>query len=121
MMKLNEHPCKQINPLVVDSVRKAIPSEDHQYKELARFFKTFGDCTRLKILMALGESEMCVCDIAAVLGMQHSAISHQLALLSRERLVRHRREGKAMYYSLDDSHVKLLLNQGFKHMNDKRR
>jgi len=121
MMKFNEHPCKQIHPQVVASVRKAIPGAEHQFKDLARFFKTFGDCTRLKILMALGESEMCVCDIAAVLGMQHSAISHQLALLGRERLVKHRREGKVIYYSLDDSHVKSLLQQGFEHMNEPRK
>lgn len=118
---MKEHPCKQINPQVVDTVRKAIPGEDHQFRDLARFFKTFGDCTRLRILMALAESELCVCDIAAVLGMQHSAISHQLSLLGRERLVKHRREGKVVYYSLNDSHVKTLLEQGFEHMNEPRK
>ncbi len=120
MMKINEHTCKQIHPKVVASVRMAIPGEDHQFKDLARFFKSFGDCTRLRILAALSESEMCVCDIAAVLGMQHSAISHQLSLLNRERLVKHRREGKVIYYSLNDSHVKILLQQGFEHMNEQR-
>ncbi|MEN6467049.1 MAG: metalloregulator ArsR/SmtB family transcription factor [Syntrophaceae bacterium] len=110
--------CKQIHPQVVSSVRKAIPDGDHEIKDLARFFKAFGDSTRLKILMALSKSEMCVCDIAALLGMQHSAISHQLALLDRERLVRHRREGKVIYYSLNDSHVNTLLYQGFEHMSE---
>jgi ArsR family transcriptional regulator, lead/cadmium/zinc/bismuth-responsive transcriptional repressor len=120
-MKIKEISCKQIHPQVVTSVRKAISGEDHQFKDLARFFKAFGDCTRLKILMALSQSEMCVCDIAAVLGMQHSAISHQLSLLNRERLVKHRREGKVIYYSLNDSHVKTLLRQGVEHMNEPRK
>jgi ArsR family transcriptional regulator, lead/cadmium/zinc/bismuth-responsive transcriptional repressor len=119
-VKIENNSCKQINPQVVASVRKAIPDGDNQYRDLARFFKTFGDSTRLKILIALGKSEMCVCDIAAVLNMQHSAISHQLALLDRERLVRHRREGKVVYYSLNDSHVKTLLRQGFDHVNERR-
>jgi len=118
MMKIKEISLKQIHPQVVNSVRKSLPDEDQQFKNLARFFKTFGDCTRLKVLMALSEAEMCVCDIAAALGMQHSAISHQLSLLNRERLVKHRREGKAIYYSLNDSHVKILLQQGFEHMNE---
>lgn len=117
-MKPDKHSCKQIHPQTVASVRKAIPDEDYQFRDMARFFKTFGDSTRLKILMALNESEMCVCDIAAAIGMQHSAISHQLALLGRERLVRHRREGKVVYYSLNDSHVKALLDQGLEHMNE---
>ena len=120
-MKSKKDTCKQIHPQVVSSVRKAIPDEDNQFKDLARFFKTFGDCTRLKILMALSASEMCVCDIAALLEMQHSAISHQLSLLSRERLVKDRREGKVVYYSLKDSHVKTLLYQGFEHMNESRK
>lgn len=120
-MKPKDITCKQIHPHVINSVRKSIPGGDHEFKDLARFFKTFGDSTRLKILMALRASEMCVGDIAALLGMQHSAISHQLALLNRERLVRHRREGKVVYYSLNDSHVKTLLYQGFEHMNEPRK
>jgi ArsR family transcriptional regulator, lead/cadmium/zinc/bismuth-responsive transcriptional repressor len=120
-MKVTRDSCKQIHPKVVDAVRKAIPKGDHEFKNLARFFKAFGDSTRLKILMALGASEMCVCDIAALLGMQHSPISHQLALLDRERLVRHRREGRVIYYSLNDSHVKTLLRQGFVHMSETRK
>lgn len=120
-MKKRKNACRQIHPQVVEAVRGRIPTEDLLIKDLARFFKSFGDCTRLKILMALGASEMCVCDIAAVLGMQHSAISHQLAILDRERLVRHRREGKVIYYSLNDSHVKTLLRQGFEHMNEPRK
>jgi ArsR family transcriptional regulator len=93
MINRNEHCCKQIHPQVVDSVRKAL-TDDHQFRELARFFKTFRDSTRLKVLTILGKSEICVCDIAAVLGMRHCAISDQLALLSWERLVKHRRELK---------------------------
>lgn len=110
--------CRQIHPQTVDMVRGAMPRDDRQFKDLARFFKTFGDATRLKVLIALSSSELCVCDIAAVLGMQHSAISHQLSQLSRQRLVRHRRVGKIIYYSLNDLHVKTMLTQGFEHIGE---
>ncbi|AOY75038.1 ArsR/SmtB family transcription factor [Clostridium formicaceticum] len=84
--------------------------------DLAEFFKVFGDVTRIKILSALFQKEMCVCDIAAVLDMTQSAISHQLRLLKSRRLVKFRREGKVIYYSLDDAHIEKIFNEGLHHI-----
>ncbi|HOE56875.1 MAG TPA: metalloregulator ArsR/SmtB family transcription factor, partial [Bacillota bacterium] len=81
-------------------------------------FKVFGDTTRIKILCALFESEMCVCDIAALLNMNQSAISHQLRVLKQARLVKYRKEGKVVYYSLDDEHVKQVFEVGLMHVNE---
>ncbi|NLY86613.1 MAG: helix-turn-helix transcriptional regulator, partial [Tissierellia bacterium] len=89
---------------VVNSVKEKMPEEEILY-DLAELYKVFGDSTRVKILWALGESEMCVCDIAALLNMTQSAISHQLRILKQARLVKNRRVGKVVYYSLDDDHV----------------
>lgn len=83
---------------------------------LAKFFKVFGDPTRIRILSALLTSEMCVCDIAEVLEMTPSAISHQLRVLKQARLVKNRREGKTIYYSLDDHHIELILKIGLDHI-----
>lgn len=85
---------------------------------LAELFKLFGDPTRVRILCALFESEMCVCDIAELLGMGQSAISHQLRLLKAGGLVRSRREGKSVIYALDDDHVRLIYDQGFSHVTE---
>lgn len=85
---------------------------------LAEFFKVFGDSTRLRILYALSLSEMCVCDIAAVLGTSQSAISHQLKVLRQMRLVKYRRDGKVIYYSHDDDHITEIFRQGFDHINE---
>ena len=82
--------------------------------------KILGDSTRIKILSALFQSEMCVCDIAALLGMTQSAISHQLRVLKQGRLVKHRKEGKVVYYSLDDDHIKHIVDQGLTHISEKR-
>ncbi len=95
-----------------------MPQDEAMLNELAEFFKVFGDATRIRILFALAAAEMCVCDIAALLGMNHSAISHQLKILSRSKLVRQRREGKLVYYSLSDAHVKRVLAQGFEHISE---
>ncbi len=89
---------------------------DNTINELTEFFKVFGDATRIKILHALFQTEMCVCDIAAVLEMNQSAISHQLRVLKSARLVKFRREGKVIYYSLDDNHVIDVLQQGLAHV-----
>lgn len=118
MRHSDSHVCKAIHPEVVAAVRAAIPHTADQIVETSRFFKAFGDATRLKILLALAASEMCVCDIAAVLGMQHSAISHQLNTLTRARLVRQRKTGKIVYYSLSDTHVQDMLAQGFEHIKE---
>lgn len=88
---------------------------------LAELFKTFGDPTRIRILTALSRRELCVCDIAELLGMTQSAISHQLRILKQMKLVKFRRDGKTVYYSLDDSHVATILSQGLEHMTEERR
>ena len=108
--------CNVIHREVVDRVLQAMPREEKLY-DLAELFKVFGDSTRIKILCALQEEEMCVCDIAALLGMTQSAISHQLRILKQARLVKYRREGKVVYYSLDDVHVSNIFAQGFAHIS----
>jgi len=100
-----------IHPETVKAAQLAVPDDDRM-AALAQLFKAYGDPTRLKVLFMLGASEMCVCDIAAALGMQHSAVSHQLTALLRARLVRQKKQGKAVYYSLAGIHVKDLLSKG---------
>lgn len=106
-----------IHQEVVNRVREAMPPEETLY-DLAELFKVFGDSTRIRILWALDASEMCVCDIAAVLNMSQSAISHQLRVLKQAKLVKNRRDGKAVYYSLDDEHVKQIFDQGLTHIQE---
>ena len=96
---------------IVEKVRGTIPGED-------TLFRIFGDSTRIRILYVLLESEMCVCDIAALLGMTQSAISHQLRALKNARLVKARREGKTVFYSLADDHVKTIIDQGLEHVKE---
>ena len=100
---------------VILKVKTNMPAEEKLY-DLAELFKVFGDSTRIKILCALAEDEMCVCDIAALLNMTQSAISHQLRILKQTRLVKYRKEGKVVYYSLDDDHIKMLYEQGLVHV-----
>ena len=88
--------------------------------DLSELFKVFGDSTRIRILWALSEGDMCVCDLAELLEMGQSAISHQLRLLRQARLVRYRREGKSSIYSLDDDHVKQIFALGFSHIQEQR-
>lgn len=109
--------CNVIHEEIVNMVRKKMPDEEKLY-DLAELFKVFGDSTRIKILWALAESDMCVCDIAALLNMTQSAISHQLRILKQARLVKFKKEGKVVYYSLDDSHVKQIFEQGLVHINE---
>lgn len=109
--------CNIIHEDVVRDVKNNIPNEKTLY-ELAELFKVLSDCTRVKILYALLNAEMCVCDIAALLGMTQSAISHQLRVLKQSRLVKHRRDGKVVYYSLDDEHVKQIFDQGLIHIRE---
>ena len=96
---------------IVEKVRRELPSEDTLY-DLTELFRIFGDSTRIRILYVLFEAEMCVCDIAALLGMTQSAISHQLKALKNARLVTTRRDGKTVFYSLADDHVKTIISQG---------
>ena len=110
--------CNVIHEDIVREVKDNIPDEETLY-ELAELFKVLGDNTRVKILYALLKAEMCVCDIAALLGMTQSAISHQLRVLKQSRLVKYRKEGKIVYYSLDDEHVKQIFDQGLIHINEK--
>ena len=100
---------------VVQSVRGMLPDDDDLY-DLAELFKIFGDSTRVKILYALLEGELCVCDIADLLGLTQSAISHQLRVLKQSQLVKFRREGKTVFYSLVDGHVRTILGQGMEHV-----
>jgi ArsR family transcriptional regulator len=110
--------CVIIHEDVVNRVKGKMPQEESLY-DLAELFKVFGDTTRIKILWALDESEMCVCDIANLLGMTQSAISHQLRILKQADLVKNRRDGKVVYYSLDDEHVQQIFDQGLTHINEK--
>lgn len=102
---------------IVLKVHRELPSEDELY-DLAELFKIFGDSTRIKILFALFESEMCVCDIAESLEMTQSAISHQLKILKQSKLVGNRREGKQVVYFLADDHVRTIIDQGLNHIEE---
>ena len=102
---------------IVDKVEKAMPGEQ-ELLDLAEFFKVFGDSTRIKILYVLSQSEMCVCDIATLLQMGQSAISHQLRVLKQMRLVNFRRDGKTVFYSLSDDHIQTILAQGMEHITE---
>lgn len=104
---------------IVNQVRDKMPQEESLY-DLAELFKVFGDSTRIRILWALHEAEMCVCDIAVLLNMTQSAISHQLRVLKQANLVKNRKEGKVVYYSLVDEHVRQIFDQGLIHINEER-
>ena len=101
----------------VRKVREVMPEEDTLY-DLAEFFKIFGDSTRIRILYALYERELCVCDIAGLLNLTQTAVSHQLRILKSNKLVKARREGKTVFYSLDDEHVHDILDMGIEHLFD---
>lgn len=104
-----------VHEKVVEKVQSRMPEEE-KLQGLADFFKVFGDTTRIKILYVLLQSEMCVYDIATLLNMTQSAISHQLRILKQMQLVKFRREGKIVLYSLSDSHIENILNQGMEHI-----
>lgn len=97
-----------------------MPDENELY-DLAELFKVFGDSTRIRILYVLFESDACVCDIANALGMNQSAISHQLKILKQNRLVTSKRDGKSIIYSLADDHVRLIIDQGREHIEEERK
>lgn len=101
----------------VQKVEGVMPDEQ-QLLDLSEFFKVFGDSTRIKILYALSQSELCVCDIATLLQMGQSAISHQLRILKQMRLVNFRRDGKTVFYSLSDAHIQTILAQGMEHISE---
>lgn len=101
----------------IRNVAKRMPEEEKLY-DLAELYKVFGDSTRIKILYLLLVDELCVCDIAQMLGMKQSAISHQLRILKANKLVKNQRDGKTVFYSLADSHVEMILSQGMEHINE---
>ena len=102
---------------VVQSVRGMLPDDDDLY-DLAELFKVFGDSTRIRILFVLFEAEVCVCDLAKALNMTQSAISHQLRILKQNKLVKSRRDGKSIFYSLADEHVRTIIDQGREHIEE---
>ena len=108
--------CDMIHEKIVEDTREKM-QEEAQYSDLASLCKMFGDGTRVKILHALELNELCVCDLAALLGMTKSAISHQLKALRLSNLVKSRRDGQVIYYSLADDHVKYILDIGFDHIH----
>ena len=102
---------------IVDHLREEAPAEE-KINDLAELFKVFGDSTRIRILYVLFSEEVCVCDIAEILGMTQSAISHQLSILRSAKLVKTRREGKSVFYSLADTHVRTIIAQGMEHVSE---
>jgi len=115
MQPIERCDCDVIHDVVVNQVKGKMPQEETLY-DLAELFKVFGDSTRIKILWALDEAEMCVCDIAFLLNMTQSAISHQLRVLKQANLVKNRKDGKIVFYSLEDEHVKRIFDQGLIHI-----
>lgn len=109
--------CDVIHEDIVNDIR-GIMQPKEEYIKLASLFKMFGDCTRVQILHALEQGEMCVCDLAVLLGMTKSAISHQLKALRLANLVKFRRDAQIVYYSLADEHVKEILDKGLEHLNE---
>lgn len=115
MQPIERCDCDVIHDDVVNKVKGKMPEEEKLY-DLAELFKVFGDSTRIRILWALDEAEMCVCDIAYLLNMTQSAISHQLRVLKQANLVKSRKDGKIVFYSLEDEHVKRIFDQGLIHI-----
>ena len=117
-MKKTEVECCDVTCVhnqIIEAVKEKMPAEE-LLNELADFYKVFGDATRIKILCVLLRSEMCVCYLAEMLGMTQSAISHQLRVLKQMKLVKNRREGKTVYYSLADGHIQNIISQGMEHI-----
>lgn len=110
--------CHEVHKDLIVKVINRMPDEDELY-DLAELFKVFGDSTRIRILSVLLGEEMCVCDLAEVLEMNQSAISHQLKILKQAKLVKNRRDGKQVYYSLSDNHVSTILAMGIEHIEEK--
>ena len=103
--------------VIIQRVNESMPEDELLY-DLAELYKVFGDSTRIRILYVLFEAEMCVCDLAQMLNMSMSAISHQLRVLKQSQLVKFRREGKTVFYSLADDHVRTIIDQGMEHISE---
>lgn len=108
---------KCIHENLLDIVNEKMPDETELY-DLSELFKVFGDSTRIRILFVLFEAEVCVCDLAEALNMTQSAISHQLKILKQNKLVKSRREGKSVFYSLADDHVRTIISMGLEHIEE---
>ncbi len=108
--------CNVLHPEQINQAKKNMIDRE-SLSRLTLFFKTFSDATRLKILLALKDSELCVCDLSAVIHMSQSAVSHQLKILRENHLVKYRKEGNVVYYALDDNHVHHLITQALNHLN----
>ena len=108
---------EEVHEELLKIVEEKLPSEE-SLMDLAELFKVFGDSTRIRILFVLFEAEVCVCDLAQALNMTQSAISHQLKILKRSKLVKSRREGKSVFYSLADDHVRTIVSQGMEHIEE---
>lgn len=109
--------CEHVHESVLEKVNASMIGEDELY-EMSELFKVFGDSTRTRILSGLAVSEMCVCDIAQLLGMTKSAISHQLRILRQTKLVKVRKQGKEVYYSLADKHIELIFTMALEHVRE---
>ena len=117
MMPIPGSDCNVIHEEVVAQVREQLP-DDELLLDLADTFKLFADSTRVKILYALMEAEMCVCDISVLLGMTKSSVSHQLRILKQSNLVKYRKAGRVVYYSLADEHVKTIISVAMEHVTE---
>lgn len=111
-----EHKC-ELNEQELKRIKNLFPKKGDM-EDLSNLFKMYSDPTRLRILHVLFQKEMCVCDIAYLLGMSHSAISHQLAVLRNNRIIKTRRSGKNIFYSLNDEHIQLIYNAGYDHIRE---
>lgn len=107
----------EVHQELIKIVNEKMPKEEELY-DLAELFKVFGDSTRIRILFVLFEAEVCVCDLAAALNMTQSAVSHQLKILKQNKLVKSRRDGKSVFYSLADGHVREIIDQGREHIEE---
>ena len=105
------------NTEAAEAIKKNMPEDEYLY-DLSELFRIFGDSTRIKILYSLFDHELCVGDISQILGLSQSSVSHQLRILKDSKLVKFRRDGKSIYYSLDDDHVRSILNLGMEHLEE---
>lgn len=117
-MEIKKTDCEAIHEEAINQVRPLMP-HSAQLLGLSEFFKVMGDSTRIRLLWALELHELCVCDLAVLLNMTKSAVSHQLKALKNAKLVKSRREGKHVFYSLDDDHVKAILEKSLEHIREK--
>ena len=119
MTEKSEEVCEscELHENLLEIVKEMMPADTELY-DLAELFKVFGDSTRIRILFVLFEAEVCVCDLAKALNMTQSAISHQLRILKQNKLVKSRREGKSVFYSLSDDHVRMIIDQGRNHIEE---